>query len=209
MIVSLTGMLVGVTPRSVVLDVAGVGYELGVSSTTAAEVGAVGATGVTLLTRMVVREGSIDLYGFSSRAERALFDRLVGISGVGPKLALAVLSTFTPLLLAGVVADQDATRMAKVPGVGKKTATRLLLELADVFAKDELLRTLVAPSSAPDAGASDTGQSKVDEDAREALLSMGFTSQEADLALQGHVEAGATSTEAALGYALRRMGGRR
>ena len=208
MIVSLTGTLAMVQPNEVVLDVSGVGYSLGVSSTTASSVGSVGTEGVTLLTRLVVREGAIDLYGFASKEERALFDRLVGISGVGPKLALAVLSTFTPTALAGVVANKDATRMAKVPGVGKKTATRLLLELADVFAKDAVLSLLVADSgeSTDDAPTGDAAQ--VDADAREALLSMGFTPKEADLALEGHVEAGALGTEAALGYALRRMGSR-
>ena len=100
MIVQLTGTLLEVLPLHVVLDVQGVGYELGVSATTAASLPPVGQSGVTILTRLIVREDAMDLYGFSSREERALFDRLVAISGVGPKLALAVLSTFTGLVLA-------------------------------------------------------------------------------------------------------------
>ena len=143
MIVQLTGTLVEVTPSRVTLDVGGVGYELGVSSTTAAALPHAGEAGVTILTRLIVREDAMELFGFSSRSERALFDQLRAISGVGPKLALAVLSTFTPSQLAQVVATQDAARMAQVPGVGRKKASRLLVELSDVFSKNADLRELV------------------------------------------------------------------
>ena len=97
--------------------------------------------------------------------------------------------------------------MAKVPGVGKKTASRLIMELSDVFAKDAILSMLTA-EPAPAASAAAQEDASVDADAYEALLSMGFTSQEANLALEGHVQAGALTTEAALSYALKRMGGR-
>lgn len=209
MIVSLRGTLAEVLPNSVVLDVSGVGYQMGVSTITSASLPAMGTHDVRLLTRLVVREGAIELYGFASVAERTVFDRLVGISGVGPKLALSVLSTFTPQSLAAVVSSEDARRMATVPGVGKKTASRLLMELADVFAKDPTLRGLAqsaddgvpAAASAPVAGG-------IDSDVAEALLAMGFTSQEAKLALEGRQEAGALTIESALAYALRRLGGR-
>ena len=210
MIVQLTGTLLEVLPSSVVLDVGGVGYELGISSLTAAALPAAGEAGVTILTRLIVREDAMDLYGFangfSSREERALFDRLVAISGVGPRLALAVLSTFAPASLAAVVAAQDVSRMSQVPGVGKKKAQRLLVELEGVFQKDGELRGLVglttteaAPAAAP--------ASAVGADALEALLSMGFTEQEATLALDGHEQAGATTIEAALSFALKNLGG--
>lgn len=209
MIVSLTGTIREASPSSVVLDVAGVGYELGISATTAASLPEVGTAGVTLLARMVVREAALDLYGFATREERALFDKLVGITKVGPKLALSVLSTFSPAALVSVVVAQDATGMARVPGVGKKTATRLLMELADVFAKDPALRGLAGTAepmpAAAAAGASGAATS-LDSDVLEALLSMGFTSQEAELALEGYAEAGATTVEKALAYALRRLG---
>ena len=198
MIVQLTGTLVEVTPSRVTLDVGGVGYELGVSSTTAAALPHTGEAGVTILTRLIVREDAMELFGFSSRSERALFDQLRAISGVGPKLALAVLSTFTPSQLAQVVATQDAARMAQVPGVGRKKASRLLVELSDVFSKNADLREL--PVAA---------MGSVESEAAEALLSMGFTSQEAELALEGHEEAGALTIEKALAYALRRLGGGR
>ncbi len=207
MIVQLTGTLLEVLPTHVVLDVGGVGYELGVSSSTAAVLPQVGTAGVTVLTRLVVREDAMDLYGFARREERALFDRLVAISGVGPKLALSVLSTFTPAQLATVVATSDINRMAQVPGVGKRKGQRLLVELEGVFSKDAELRGLVGleqPSLGETVAAPVTS---VAAEATDALLSMGFSPQEAELALQGHEEAGAATIEKALSYALRRLGG--
>lgn len=207
MIVQLTGTLVEVLPTRVVLDVGGVGFELGVSSVTAASLPHVGEAGVTLLTRMVVRDGSMELYGFSSREERALFDQLRAISGVGSKLALAVLSTFTPAALAQVVGEQDATRMAQVPGVGRKKASRLIVELSDVFSRSAELSGLVGLAGAQDAPSPSVAVvPSVESDAVEALLSMGFTSQEAELALEGHAEAGATTIEQVVAFALRRLG---
>ena len=209
MIVQLTGTLVEVLPTHVVLDVGGVGFELGVSSTTAASLPHVGEAGVTVLTRMVVRDGSMELYGFASREERALFDQLRAISGVGSKLALSVLSTFSPATLAQVVTTQDTARMAQVPGVGRKKASRLIVELSDVFSKNAELRGLVGlaepdaqalPLTAPGASAG------VEAEATEALLSMGFTSQEAELALEGREQAGAVTIEQVLAYALKRLG---
>lgn len=207
MIVQLTGTLLEVTPSRVVMDVGGVGYELGVSSTTAASLPHVGEAGVTVLARMIVREDAMELYGFSTREERALFDQLRAISGVGPKLALSVLSTFSPGVLAQVVMGQDAARMAQVPGVGRKKASRLLVELSDVFSKNAELRGLVGLSE-PDAALplSAAPAAGVESEAAEALLSMGFTSQEAELALEGHEEAGAVTIEQVLAYALRRLG---
>ena len=208
MIVQLTGTLVEVLPTHIVLDVGGVGFELGVSSTTAASLPHVGESGVTVLARMVVRDGSMELYGFATREERALFDQLRAISGVGPKLALSVLSTFSPAALAQVVLAQDTARMAQVPGVGRKKASRLIVELSDVFSKDAELRGLVGLTAPSDASLplSAGAPAGVEADATEALLSMGFTSQEAELALEGHAESGAVTVEQVLAYALRRLG---
>ena len=209
MIVQLTGTLVEVLPTHVVLDVGGVGYELGVSSSTAAALPQVGEVGVTVLTRLIVREDAMDLYGFATREERALFDRLVAISGVGPKLALSVLSTFSPAQLATVVATQDIGRMAQVPGVGKRKGQRLLVELEGVFAKDAELRGLVGLEQPSLSTAVAPQASSVVAEATDALLSMGFSPQEAELALEGYEEAGATTIEKALSFALRRLGGGR
>ena len=152
------------------------------------------------------------LFGFSTREERSLFDRLCAISGVGPKLALSVLSTFTPTQLAGVVAAEDAGMMATVPGVGKKLASRLLLELESVFAKDPTLLSLATAASLPARGGivatAPAAGSGVEDDVMAALLAMGFTGEEATLALDGHEDAGATTTKSALEYALKRLGRR-
>lgn len=213
MIVQLTGSIVEVTASHVVLDVAGVGYELGISANTAAALPPAGEAGVTVLTRLVLRDDAVELYGFYSREERAVFDRLVAVSGVGPKLALSVLSTFTPSQLATVVTAQDVTRMSQVPGVGKKKAQRLLVELEGVFQRDAELRGLVGLSSPGEVAAGavaavPSGES-VQSEATDALLSMGFTPQEAELALEGLEDAGVTTIESAVSYALRRLGGGR
>lgn len=208
MIVQLTGTLIEVLPDHAVIDCGGVGYELGISALTASSLPAAGSSGVTMLTRLIVREDAQELYGFATREERALFDQLRAISGVGPKLALAVLSTFTPAQLATVVTLQDAARMSQVPGVGKKTASRLLVELSDVFQRNSELKTLVGLTGAlPEAP--DDAHAGPAAEAADALLSMGFTSAEVDLALEGAAGAGASSTKDMLSYALKRLGGGR
>ena len=209
MIVQLTGTLIEVLPTHAVLDVGGVGYELGISSSTAAALPQVGEAGVTILTRLIVREDAMDLYGFATREERALFDRLVAISGVGPKLALSVLSTFSPAQLATVVATQDIARMAQVPGVGKRKGQRLLVELEGVFSKDVELRGLVGLEQPTHVASAPTSPTSVAAEATDALLSMGFSPQEAELALEGYEEASVTTIEKALSFALRRLGGGR
>ena len=155
---------------------------------------------------MIVREDAMELYGFSTRQERALFDRLISISRVGPSLALSTLSTFTPQALATVVATQDVTRMTQVSGVGKKNAQRILMELQDVFAKDSELRSLVGLSTQQEIQA-DVLRPQVQDvaaEATEALLGMGFAPQEAELALEGLDEKADVS--AAIRYALKRLG---
>lgn len=209
MIVQLTGTLVEVTPAHVVLDVGGVGFELGVSANTAHALPAVGEPGVTLQTRMVVREDAMTLFGFAGKDERLLFDRLCAIPKVGPKLALSVLSTFTPSQLADVAISGDVGRMATVSGVGKKLASRLILELQGAFTGDIELMGLVGVGAPASQRTSAPAQDSVEQEVTAALLSMGFTQQEAALALEGFEEAGATTVEKAVAYALRRLGGGR
>lgn len=212
MIAQLTGDLVELTASHAVLDVMGVGYELGISTLTASSLPGIGAHGVTLLTRLVVREDAMLLYGFATREERTMFDKLTNISRVGPKLALSVLSTFTPADLVAVVFANDESQLTRVPGVGKKAAKTLLVELESVFAKDPTLASLAsssafAASSAPVAPAS-SGFSTAEADAQAALLAMGFSPDEASLALDGFEDAGATDAKSALSYALKRLGRR-
>ena len=179
---------------SAVVDVSGVGFELGISGSTAATLPTPGGE-VRLYTRMQVREDAMTLFGFASKDERTMFD---------PRLALAVLSTYTVGQLYSLVMAEDDKGMAKVPGVGKKTAQRLILELKSTFAKDKGFVPVDAipgqvampvPAAAPSAI----------DDARAALLSMGFSPQETDVALSGY-DGQNMRVEDLLGAALKRLG---
>lgn len=197
----LRGRIVDKGISSIVIDVNGVGFECGVSSMCAAALPPAGSdVECHVFTRMQVRDDGISLFGFASAQERTVFDKLVGISGVGGKLALSVLSTFSPDALREVVAMQDEKRMASVPGVGKKTAQRMILEL-----KDSLGALVVA---APTVSSTLTDAPQVGsavEEAAQALLSMGFTQAECDAALKGY-DGPADDASAAVRYALKRLG---
>lgn len=204
MISQLNGTLLEATAGMAVIDVGGVGFELGISASTAAGLPQVGSP-ARLYTRMVVREDSLTLFGFQSKDERTMFDRLVAVSGVGAKLALAILSKFSVAELYALVMTEDDKGMASVPGVGKKTAQRLILELKSVFAKDRSLAGSVAPTMPiPLSPAAPSAPSAL-EDATAALLSMGFTPAEATLALDGY-DGKDMRVEELLSSALRRLG---
>lgn len=205
MISFLRGRIAERTATQVVVDVGGVGFACGVSSTTAAALPAPGSPEEAVVyTKMSVREDAMSLYGFSTREERAAFESLVSISGVGPKLALSVLSTFGPAALKEVVSTSDEKRMATVPGVGKKTAQRMILELRDAFKTFVIDPTQALPGfEAPGLG-SGPAPSAV-EDATQALLSMGFAPAEAEVALKGY-DGAPDDVEAAVKYALKRLG---
>lgn len=150
-------------------------------------------------TWLQVRDDGMALFGFSSTEERDLFERLIAVSGVGPKVALAALSAFTPQELARAIAEQDVARVQKVPGIGKKTASRIILELKGA------LDDIPLPATAGGEEAASAHASPAFDTARNALLGMGFTATEADLALAGAPQSG---TDAALlQYALKRLGG--
>jgi len=169
MIARLTGVLAEKAPPSVLIDVGGVGYDVQVPMSTFYNLPELGAR-VTLLTQFIVREDAQLLYGFLTAAERESFRELIKISGVGPRIALAVLSGLQANDLAQAVAAQDASRLVKLPGIGKKTAERLLLEL-----KGKLAPALNLPASmANDAQA----------DILQALLALGYADKEAQAALK-------------------------
>lgn len=190
MIASLCGTLQEISGATLVLEVAGVGYELGVSQTTINALPEVGTPSVVVFCRLRPTEQAINLYGFATKEERAVFDKLVTVSGVGPKVALAILSSFAPLELAEVIALQDEKRMQSVSGVGKKMAGRLLLELKGLFATDEEFQNLAGVAGLSSAGA--TSSSNQDNsslttalaEATEALLGLGYAPKEAEVALQ-------------------------
>ena len=196
MISFVRGVLAGKSLTSAFVDVNGLGLEVFMPAGDLAKLPESGNT-VTIQTYFQVRDDAMALYGFSSAEERALFERLIGVSGVGPKVALAALSFYSPAQLVDAVASQDVARVSKIPGVGKKTASRIILELKGSlddfgFAGDD--------TSTPAARAS-----AALEGALEALLAMGFTEQEANLALKDAPEE--ASEGALLQYALKRLGG--
>ncbi|MFZ9552003.1 MAG: Holliday junction branch migration protein RuvA [Hylemonella sp.] len=170
MIGRLSGILLEKNPPEVVLDCHGVGYEVQVSMGTFYNLPSLGEP-VALLTHMVVREDAQLLYGFATASERGAFRELIKISGVGPRTALAVLSGMSVSELAQAVSRQESGRLTKVPGIGKKTAERLLLEL-----KGKLGADLGA------AGA--TVVSDAQADIQQALLALGYSDKEAALALK-------------------------
>ncbi|MBI3994050.1 MAG: Holliday junction branch migration protein RuvA, partial [Candidatus Lambdaproteobacteria bacterium] len=119
--------------RAIVHTPGGVGYELALPLSVLAEIS--GRKTVALHVVTVVKDDAIDLYGFDTAEAKALFERLIGVSGIGPKAALAMLSTFSPERLEGAIVAQDVALISTVPGIGKKTATRLCVELSDRLAR--------------------------------------------------------------------------
>jgi Holliday junction DNA helicase RuvA len=175
----LTGRLVAKHPPQIVVDVQGVGYELDVPMSTLYQLPATG-TDVSLLTHLIVREDAHQLYGFFSEGERALFRQLLKISGVGARTALAVLSGMGVADVKQAVSEQDSGRLTKIPGIGKKTAERLLLEL-----KDKLDITVVAVEREGERAGSDVVN---------ALLALGYNDKEVQFAVK-NLDAGLNVTE--------------
>jgi Holliday junction DNA helicase RuvA len=169
MIAKLTGTLDTKNPPAVVLDCNGVGYEVFVPMSTFYNLPELGAK-VTLLTHFVVREDAQILYGFANNQEREAFRQLIKISGVGPRTALSILSGMSVPELAQAITLQEAGRLIKVPGIGKKTAERLLLEL-----KGKL---------GPDIGVVASVANDAQSDILQALLALGYSDKEAALALK-------------------------
>ncbi len=180
MIGRITGKLVAKLPPQIVVDVHGVGYEVDVPMSTLYQLPATGSD-VVLLTHLIVREDAHQLYGFATEGERALFRKLVKISGVGARTALSVLSGMSVNDVRQAVSQQDSGRLTKVPGIGKKTAERLLLEL-----KDKLDIAIVEVSAEGGSGAG--------SDVVNALRALGYNDKEAQFAVRS-LESGLSVTE--------------
>jgi Holliday junction DNA helicase RuvA len=170
MIGRIHGKLAEKRPPQIVVDVQGVGYEIDVPMSTFYHLPAAGAD-VSLYTHMVVREDAHQLYGFATEAERHAFRQLLKISGVGARTALSVLSGLSVADLRAAVTTQDGARLTKIPGIGKKTAERLLLEL-----RDKLDGAALATSVSKDEGRA--------SDVSNALLSLGYNEREAAWAIK-------------------------
>ncbi len=171
MIGKLTGTLLEKNPPQILLDCHGVGYEVDVPMSTFYHLPASGEK-VSLLTHFVVREDAQILYGFATPAERDAFRQLIRISGVGPRTALSVLSGLSVNDLAQAVSTQETARIVKVPGIGKKTAERLLLELKGKLGVDLGL---------PAGGAA---RSDAQADIQQALMALGYNEKDAAAALK-------------------------
>ena len=170
MIARLNGLLIEKSPPLIVLDCGGVGYEIEVPMSTFYNLPEVGAK-VQLLTYMVVREDAQLLYGFGSEQEKSTFKQLLKVNGIGAKSALSILSGVSIDDLVYAVSHQDIAMLTRVPGVGKKTAERLLLELKDKFAITGSVTTTAAPKSAS-------------HDILNALISLGYNDREAVAAVK-------------------------
>ena len=170
MIGKLSGILLEKNPPQVLVDCQGVGYEVDVPMSTFYNLPAIGDK-LSLLTHFVVREDAQVLYGFATAQERTAFRQLIKISGVGPRMALGVLSGMSVAELTQAISLQEAARLVKIPGVGKKTAERLLLELKGKMGAD------VGISAAPQAHSAQN-------DILQALISLGYSDKDASLALK-------------------------
>ncbi len=173
MIGYLRGILLEKQPPHVILDVNGVGYELEVPMTTLYQLPVVGEP-LVLHVHLVVREDAQLLYGFFEKRDRALFRELIRLNGVGPKLALALMSGMNVDELIQCVNAEDTARLMKVPGVGKKTAERLLVELKDRFKNWESTPLAGQNSTEPTGASTVTDAHSAEKDAVSALISLGF-----------------------------------
>lgn len=191
MIASVRGKVLERRPDHVVIECSGVGYRLAISAETLRSIPASGKQ-ATVHAHLVAREDSLSLYGFATEEERDLFLSLTSVSGIGPKVAIAILSGGSPRELLRAIAAGDAKRFQAAPGVGKRTAERLIVELREKVAGE--LSEEVAAS-----GSVDDGDQRIL--AREGLVSLGYELAEAERLLDG---AGGESPEDLISAALRR-----
>ena len=191
MIAQVTGRLVGKSATSCIVEAGGIGLRLWMSTSSLSRLPAEGDQ-VTVHTYLHVREDELSLFGFESLEEQDLFEKLITVSGVGPKVALSALSAMPPTDIAAAIAREDDALIATVPGIGKKTAQRLIIELKDKVGIDS------PPAHKP-------GTAGAGAQVTAALVSMGFSAAEAATALKGYE--GADEAQAMLRHALRRLGG--
>jgi Holliday junction DNA helicase RuvA len=198
MIAFLRGRVHHKQPNRVIVDVGGVGYDVHVPLSTFYNLGDEGAE-VSLRVHTHVREDTLQLYGFLTELERQVFERLIAISGIGPKLAIVVLSGMEPRDLVAAVQRADVARLTTIPGIGKKTAERIVLEL-----KDRL--TQIAVPAAPGAAASAAPADQLRVDLLSALLNLGYHRQQAEKAIDATVKSNPNASfEHAVRTALREL----
>lgn len=172
MIGHLTGKIISKKPTQIILDVNGVGYVLNISITTFEKLPELNES-VSLFTYLSVREDALDLFGFSTQSEKEMFELLKSVSGIGPKLALSVLSGLPVQELKEALRESNISRIIAIPGIGRKTAERLLIELRDKV--DKVSRDTDTP---------ETGRSSVRGDAVVALTTLGYNQKTAEKAVR-------------------------
>ena len=196
----LNGKVAEKGPNSLVIDVGGVGYLLSVSMNTLQETPPVGET-MKVYTVLSVREDAMELFGFSSQEEKRMFGRLLSVSGIGPKVALSILGSMPLRDLTLAIVTGDVASLSRAPGVGKKTAQRIALELKEKVDESDLSYT---PSAAP--GSFTPVQEDAAQEALAALQALGYTASEAAKAIQ-QVRGQSDSANELVRLALRSMAG--
>ncbi|MCH7552406.1 MAG: Holliday junction branch migration protein RuvA [Chloroflexi bacterium] len=192
MIASLRGIVTAIGEDYAIIEVGGVGFHVSMPTRTLADVGAPGEE-LFVHTHLYVKDDALALYGFASGAELRLFTLLIGVSGVGPRHAMRLLSVLTPEALAAAVVHEDVAAMMRAPGVGRKTAARISLELKGTLEKEW-------------AGIPDAGGGPIDGDALEALVALGYSMAEARKGLSSVQDAERLPLEEKISRALQRMG---
>jgi holliday junction DNA helicase RuvA len=193
-IAHLRGTILEKHPNRLVLDVQGVGYDVFVPLSTFYGLGDPG-TAVALRIHTHVREDALTLYGFATLLEQELFERLIGVSGIGPRLALAVLSGIEPIELIRAIERGDVARLTAIPGVGKKTSERVVLELKDRLPRVQAA-AVVAGGGAPDAPA-------LRDDVLSALVNLGYHRPLAEKAVDAALKKVGSTSEAGFEYTLK------
>jgi Holliday junction DNA helicase RuvA len=196
MIGQVHGILLEKQPPQLLLDVHGVGYEIDAPMGTFYHLPDVGQK-ITLYTHFVVREDAQHLYGFYTREERALFRTLLKVNGVGPRMGLTILSSVSPDEFVRCVVNNDTASLVQLPGVGKKTAERLIIEMRDKLSDWQQPATLTANTA-------QRTRNQAAQDAIAALIALGYKPQEASRVIS-KVDDGATSSEEMIRRALREM----
>ena len=184
MISFVRGPLAAVEEDSVVIEAGGVGLEIRVPLSVLEQLPSLGEE-VKMYTYFQVREDAMSLYGFLNRQDREMFRQLIGVNGVGPKAALGILSTMTPDDLRMAIVTGDAKAISRAPGIGPKTAQRLILDLKDKVSMEEVLGNLALPSDGGTSAALGTiGMGEAAKEAVQALVALGYSNMEANKAVK-------------------------
>jgi holliday junction DNA helicase RuvA len=182
MIAHLRGKLLAKHPNQAIVETGGVGYDVTISIPTFSDLPAIGGE-VTLHIHTHVREDLIALYGFLRPAEKRLFEKLITVSGIGPKLAITILSGMAADEMVSAIRGNDVARLTRIPGIGKKTAERMVLELRDKLAPEGVAESAVMPAMSP-----------VEEDVLSALMNLGYQRAPAERALASVEKNGKSSS---------------